>query len=73
MIIILDYVFAMLHTHIQTHSATRLLQRAYLAELRAKVRRLAVASLSTPTPQIPLRARPVLGGRTFCPHICDGG
>ena len=52
MIIIFYYVFAMLHTHIQTHSATRLLQRAYLAELRAKVRRLAVASLSTPGPQM---------------------
>ena len=52
-IIILDYIFAVLNTDIQTHSATRLLQRAYLAELRAKVRRLAVASLSTPGPQIP--------------------
>ena len=53
----------MLDTHIQTHKTTRLLQRAYLAELRAKVRRLAVASLSTPGPQILLLVPSLLGGR----------
>ena len=36
------------------HIDARVLQRAYPAELHAKVRRLAVASLSTPGPQIPL-------------------
>ena len=52
-----------------------MLQRARLAEVRAKVRRLAVASLSTPGPQMPLRARPTLGGRGRppAPPAAQGG
>ena len=52
------------HTYIVRYTV---LQRTYPAELRAKVRRLAVASLSTPGPQITLLAPSLLGGWGLLP------